>query len=65
MKRIYQVLKEIPEEERALYNEKLIDSLYLKFQENEVDDKDVLEKISKIIKGKRIVVAAPGKSLID
>lgn len=31
MKQIYQVLKEIPSDERSLYNEKLIAGLYLKF----------------------------------
>lgn len=65
MKRIYQVLKEIPEEERALYNQKLIESLYLKFQENEVDDTEVLNKLYRMVRGKRIIVAAPGKSLLD
>lgn len=65
IKRIHQVLKEIPEEERALYNEKLIASLYLKFQENEVDDSKIIEKLSKIMQEKKIVVVAPGKSLLD
>lgn len=65
VKRIHQLLKEIPEEERALYNEKLIDSLYLKFQENEVDDSKTIEKLSKMVEGKEIVVMAPGKSIVD
>lgn len=65
MKQIYQILKKIPEEERALYNEKLIDSLYLKFQENEVDDKEAMKKLRKIMNGKDIVVVAPGKSVVD
>lgn len=65
MKQIYQILKKIPEEERTLYNEKLIDSLYLKFQENEVDDKEAMKKLRKIMNGKDIVVVAPGKSVVD
>lgn len=45
MKQIYQVLKEIPSDERSLYNEKLIAGLYLKFQENEIDDKDTIKEL--------------------
>jgi 4-hydroxy 2-oxovalerate aldolase len=65
MKQIYQVLKEIPEEERALYNEKLIASAYLKYQENEVDDRETLKSLANLIGKKRIVVVAPGKSVYD
>ena len=65
MKQIYQVLKEIPSDERSLYNEKLIAGLYLKFQENEIDDKDTIKELQKLIKDKKIVVVAPGKSLTD
>ena len=65
VKRIYQVLKEIPEEERALYNEKLIDSLYQKFQENEIDDTQTVEELKEMLKGKKILITAPGKSMMD
>ena len=65
MKQIYQVLKEIPSDERSLYNEKLIADLYLKFQENEIDDKDTIKALQKLIKGKKIVIVAPGKSVMD
>lgn len=65
MKQIYQVLKEIPSNERSLYNEKLISGLYLKFQENEIDDKDTIHALQKMMKDKKIVVIAPGKSVTD
>lgn len=65
MKQIYQVLKEIPTEERALYNEKLIADLYLKFQENEIDDKHTIKELQKLINDKKLIVIAPGKSVID
>ncbi|MGI6501528.1 MAG: aldolase catalytic domain-containing protein [Anaerostipes sp.] len=65
VKRLHQVLKKIPENERALYNEKLISSLYMNFQENEVDDSKALKKMEDWIKGKDLVVVAPGKSLLD
>lgn len=65
IKQIYQLLKEIPEDERALYHEKLIDSLYLKFQENEVDDRETISKLKKMLKGRKVFVAAPGKSLLN
>ncbi|HIX68619.1 MAG TPA: aldolase catalytic domain-containing protein [Candidatus Anaerostipes excrementavium] len=65
VKKIYQVLKEIPEEERALYNEKLIDSLYLKFQENEVDDEKVIQFLKDKMKGRHLLVTAPGKSILE
>ena len=65
IKRIYQVLKEIPEEERALYNEKLINSLYQKFQENEIDDTETIKALRKMMDGKEILITAPGKSILD
>jgi 4-hydroxy 2-oxovalerate aldolase len=65
VQQIYQIVKKIPAEERSLYNEKLIDSLYIRFQENKVDDTQVLEKLQKKMEGKKVVVIAPGKSLLD
>lgn len=65
VKQIYQILKEIPEHQRALYREHLIEALYLKFQENEVDDRETLGKLKRLFKNQKIFVAAPGKSLLD
>lgn len=61
MKQIYQVLKEIPSDERSLYNEKLIAGLYLKFQENEIDDKDTIKELQKLIKDKKNRCGCTGK----
>ncbi|MBS7007256.1 aldolase catalytic domain-containing protein [Anaerostipes sp.] len=65
VKRIHQILKRIPEDERALYNEKTINSLYFKFQENIIDDSSTKKDLKKMIGSRPVAVMAPGRSLID
>lgn len=65
IKQIYQILKEIPNSKRALYHEEIIDSLYLKFQENEIDDQQTVSKLKKLLGNKKVFIVAPGKSILD
>lgn len=65
VKRIHQILQRIPAEERALYHENIINSLYLKFQENNIDDSCMKKELKEKIGSRPVVVMAPGRSLID
>lgn len=59
------ILDRIPNAERPIFNEELIESLYLAFQEEYVDDADVLDKLKSEISGRKILLIAPGKSIIS
>ena len=58
------ILSLIPDNKKSNFDEKLIQELYLKYQENEVDDSKVLDKLKSDIADKKILVVAPGKTII-
>lgn len=60
---IFKILSLLPVDQRELYHPDLIEKLYLSFQSFQVDDKDTLEKIHKIVQGREVLVLAPGKTL--
>ena len=58
------ILSSIPDNKKSNFDEKLIQEQYIKYQENEVDDSKVLEKLKSNIADKKILVIAPGKTII-
>lgn len=56
------LLKLIPNESKSMYDQKLIEKIYVNFQSNIVDDAGAVETIRKKINGRNVVVVAPGKS---
>lgn len=61
---ISKILNQIPNEERSLYNENLIERLYLEYQRYQIDDSEAYKRIAKIIEGRNILLVAPGQSII-
>lgn len=62
---ISEILSIIPENKRANYDEKLIQELYLRYQENEVDDSLVIKALQAEIIDRDVLVLAPGKSVVS
>ena len=60
---INEILSSIPDNKKSNFDEKLIQEQYIKYQENEVDDSKVLEKLKSDIADKKILVIAPGKTI--
>ena len=58
-----EILSSIPDNKKSNFDEKLIQGLYLKYQENEVDDSKVLDKLKIDIADKKILIIAPGKTI--
>lgn len=65
MKNIEEIIKLIPKQERAIYNKKLIEELYIEFQNRKIDDFEAVEQLTELLKGREILVLAPGHSLVD
>lgn len=58
------IIKSIPSEKQHVYDEELINKLYLQYQQRSIDDTAVVEKISALCKDRSVLVLAPGKSLL-
>ena len=63
VKIINNLLEKIPEDEKAMFNKRLIQEIYILNQDHFVDDQYSLLKIKEHIKGREILLLAPGKSL--
>lgn len=61
---INNIIKKIPEEKKHLFDKELINGLYLEYQSNSVDDSAVLNSISRLCSDKKVLILAPGKSLL-
>lgn len=65
VKSFNELLKGIPDEEKIVFSKENAERIYRQYQENFVDDKEVLEQLSKNFQGKNIVILAPGRSLSE
>lgn len=62
-KQINQILAGIEENKKTAYDETYIEELYRRFQNHEVDDAGLLEKLGEELKGREILILAPGASI--
>lgn len=60
---IEKIIRTIPEEYKVLYDEKLIERLYNRFQSRQIDDSRAVEQISREIASRKLLLLAPGKTL--
>lgn len=58
------IIKSIPTAQRHLYDSELINKLYIEYQQRNVDDSTVIEKISALCANRNVLILAPGKSLL-
>lgn len=65
VKDINSILKRIPEPSKRNYNEKMILNLYTEYLEHKFDDKYSIEQLKEKIKNKKVLIIAPGKSILN
>lgn len=64
IKDINNIIKIIPENKKNLFDKELINNLYLEYQSYSVDDSEALNSISHLCSSKKVLILAPGKSLL-
>ena len=64
MKDIEKIIQSIPEEYKVLYDQTLIEQLYARFQSKTIDDSAAVAEITETIQGRKLLLLAPGKSLV-
>ncbi len=64
-KQINQILAGIEEHKKTAYDEKYIEGLYESFQNHEVDDKELLNRLKNEWQGRTILILAPGASVAE
>lgn len=60
---IHAILNSMDEEKRPLYDERYANQKYIQYMSHSIDDSVSLTKISEEIRGKEILLLAPGKTL--
>ena len=63
MKDIEKIILSIPKERGVLFDKKLIEELYLQYQNRSIDDHKAILDIKKMVQNRNILILAPGKSL--
>lgn len=58
------IIKNIPEDKKHLFDKDFINNLYLEYQSRSVDDTAALNSISDLCGNKKVLILAPGKSLL-
>lgn len=64
IEKIEKLLSLIPTEARSEYNSELIESLYLKMQNCDVDDNSAYSELTEMVENKEVVVLGPGSSIV-
>ncbi len=66
LEQVGELLGQISDAKAISFDEEYAEELYTKFRrESEIDDTKVVEQIEQVIKGKTVLVIAPGKSIRD
>ncbi len=65
VKSFNELLQSIPAEDKAGFSKDKAEKYYRAYQENFIDDKDTISELSRFLKGKKVLVLAPGKSLAE
>lgn len=63
-KQINQILGSITDNKKTAYDEEYIEGLYQSFQDNEIDDTEFLRQMKRECAGRRILILAPGSSIL-
>ena len=63
-KQINQILSQIVPDKKTVFDKDYIEKLYLDFQSIQVDDSEFLQKLKERITNKKVLVIAPGSSII-
>ena len=63
IKSINAILRELKGDKKLLYDEELIEKLYLDYQAQKINDKETINILKKKFEGENIVLLGPGKSI--
>lgn len=63
IKSINEILKNIIEDKKLLYDKEHIEALYLEYQNNECEDTGAIQTLKKELKDKLVLLIGPGKSI--
>ncbi|MBE4907223.1 aldolase catalytic domain-containing protein [Bacillus luteolus] len=63
VKSINAILRQIPRRNRDIYDKELIEQLYIDYQSHYVNDIEELMVIGELVRNRKILVIAPGKSI--
>lgn len=63
VKAFNEILNSIPKEKKAKFTKDNAEKIYREYQENYVDDKDVIKYFAEEMAGRSVLIIAPGKSL--
>lgn len=61
---VSELLDQIPPEKREQFDKHLIEHLYQKYQSHAVNDMDVIDMLRQKMEGRKILILAPGKSIV-
>lgn len=64
MKDIEKIIQSIPEDYKVLYDRKLAERLYAQYQSKSIDDSASVGELSEWIRGRKVLLLAPGKTLV-
>ncbi len=59
------ILNQIPQEHKSNFDIELIENLYIKIQQNRVDDKNTKKILKNKFKNKKILILAPGQTILN
>ena len=65
VKAFRQLLRSIPDADKAKFSKEKAEKYYRQYQENYIDDRTATAKLSAEFFGKNVILLAPGKSLMD
>lgn len=63
VKSFNELLCGIPQEEKAKFSKERAEKYYREYQENYIDDRGALQDLAAELKGKKVILLAPGRSL--
>ncbi len=63
-KQINQILASIEDNKKTAYDEAYIEGIYQRYQNHETDDTQLIKRLKEELRGKNILILAPGSSLI-
>ncbi|MGI6011842.1 MAG: aldolase catalytic domain-containing protein [Ruminococcus sp.] len=65
MKDIEEIIRSIPEDDKVLYDRQKIERLYVQFQSRKIDDEKAVNQLRELIRNRKILLLAPGRSLSE
>lgn len=63
VKSINEILRELAEDKKLMYDKSYIEHLYVEYQKNECDDSKAFRELASLLQGKEVLVIGPGGSI--